>query len=104
MGEGGLSDVFQCYPSGLGKMLPVVVRWVQMYLYSAATPALRVGSVLPSSCPCYCGSFGRYQYTVRSDWALLLCYGFRGWYFSYRCPPIVLLVCVDATVIDVGRS
>ena len=38
-------------------MLPVLVRWVQTYLYCVAPPALRLGSVLPIFGPFYCGPF-----------------------------------------------
>ena len=65
---------------------------------------MRLGSVLPIFGLFYCGSCGRYSYTLRSDWALLLCYGFIGRYPSYRCPPFMLLVGVAATITDDGRS
>ena len=85
-------------------MLPVLVRWVQTYLYCVAPPALRLGSVLLIFGPFYCRSCGRYPYTLRLDWARLLCCGFGGWYPSYRCPPFIRLVGVAVIITDAGRS
>ena len=67
-------------------------------------PALRLGSVLPIFGPFHCGSCGRYPYTLRSDWALLLCCGFGGLCLSYRCPPLTLLVGMGAAITDSRRS
>ena len=39
------------------------------------TPCTRLVSVLPIFGGFYCGSCGRFPYTLRSDWALLLCCG-----------------------------
>ena len=82
----------------------VQMRWVQTYLYCAAPPALRLGSVLPIFGCFYCGLCWRYPYTLRSDWALLLCCGFGGWYPSYRFPPFIRLVDMVATITDAGWS
>ena len=60
MSVGVLDDAFLCYrPPGLGEMMPVLVQWVQTYLYCAAPPLLRLGSVLPIFGPFYCGLCGR---------------------------------------------
>ena len=78
MGVGVLGDAFLRYPPRLGQMLPGQVRWVQTYLDCVAPPALRVGSVRPIFGRFNCGSCGRYPYTLRLDWVLLLCCGFGG--------------------------
>ena len=85
-------------------MMPVLVRWVQTYVYCVAPPALRLGSVLPIFGCFHCGSCGRYPYTLRSDWAPLLCCGFGGWCPSYHCPRYIRLVVVAATMTDAGRN
>ena len=43
----------------LGGMMPVLMRLVQTYLYCAAPPLLRLGSVLPVFGLFYCGLCGR---------------------------------------------
>ena len=58
-GVGVLGDALLCYPRRPGYMLPVLVRWVQMYLYCAPPPVLRLGSALPVFGPFYCSSCGR---------------------------------------------
>ena len=79
-------------------MLPVLVRWVQNDLYCPVPPTLPLGSVPPVFGPFYCDSCRRHPHTLRSDWALLLCCAFGGWYRSYRCPPFMLLVGVGTAV------
>ena len=100
MGVSGLGGAFLCDPppglnaaclSSTGAYVPYCV-------------APRLGSALPIFGRIFCGSCGRYPYTLRSDWAMLLCCGFGGWYPSYRCPPFILLIDVVATITDAGRS
>ena len=79
MSVSDLGDASLCYPPPRlnDACLNVMAADVRLLCCTPCT-AVSVRAVLFGCF--YCGSCGRYPYTLRSDWALLLCCGFDGWY------------------------